>query len=911
MSGAGNRRGEPVDLDSILSDRLTQGRLALKLLSGGDKPFSREMLDGFVDSFLDGPSVAQERMKIEDAVQFGDFYFRPSLASPDKQLLHAAYLLYLMKNPQALRDPWGRKDIPLQQSRYWQDLTSCPDATAALGGFASAIDQNTTISFGAPGSWFYFDRDHDHVNIDFYYGLMLGFRHSHAVFLHERGHAELTERWPPSLTNIIQKIKEFEKKTKAGEELTKEEYVEYALLDAEATLRHMIFNSGEDNCVNRYAANLTPRMNYDVGYSLNNANVILQGTGETVLDLIKMNERVDGQQDPEQKKAWERFQNLQRTVMQAFYSTNRLFEPTPESWARLEVRPEWINETDWPEQRQQQHGPEPFGALMDMCIGKNGLANTQPRYSDRFFPGHSLKVSAASQRRNEILEQIWDIYAQPFLPPLLKLAEQQAQKNLQQAEANANKPPEDRGQQQPSGGGGSGMPGEKKNKVKVKGIGEAEGFKERGEKPGSGHPKPDKARSRTAGDVLKQVEDHKANEEARKKAKELADKPGGSGDEGGPGGQVKLEDLARKDWRDYSERKAELRPQIRRAAAEIIRIIRKQTEAFNRMSRQRDILPDRFEQAHYDLAARLNREQKENQGERLRREDMADWRQEAPDQKPAQIEFFFLIDGSASMKQGGKHDQIHGITRMEVALQLGIILYEGCKLANEILRGQAHIKTWVGIWGPEQIQLIAKPDGDPRVIGSNLETVRGTIDSGTDLTPALIQTCELLANQKMPEGAVSGSSHWIFASDGELYGKDIEHSRQCLLELMRSQTRSSVDVVLVNAGNTAMATMIEECKDSAGKRVPVDKQEIPDPEAAAQEVLRTILRRLGEGGISAAPDAGKRQAFRRLAAKMRELTGSKVPYGPYDGVKKMSNNMSSSIGLPILQPAASRPHSFT
>lgn len=884
MSGAGNKRDQPADLDFLLSERLTQGRLALKLLAAGGQPFPKVMLDAFVDNFLPGPAVAQERLKIEDAIYYGDFYGAPSLVTPEKQLLHAAYLTYLMKNPDRLRDPLGRKNLPLQQTRYWQDLTNCPDATAALGGFAAALDNNTTIDWGKPGSWFYFDREHDHVNIDFYYGLLLGFRHSHAVFLHERGHAELTENWPKSLSTIIDKIKIFEEKTKKGEELTKEEYIAYSLLDAEATLRHMIFNSGEDNCVNRYAANLTPRMNYHVGFSLNNANVILQGTGETVLDLVKMNQRMDSQQDPEQKKAWERFQNLQRTVMQSFYSTNNLFVPSPESWQRLEVTPDWIRETEWKPEHRAQWGDDPFAALVDFCIGPKGLANIQPRYSDRFFPGFDRKVSEASGKRNEILERIWDIYAQPLLPPLLKLAEEQAQERLQQAEQEAKEQEDSIGQPQ-QGAGGSGKPDEQQRKVKVKGVGEAEGFKERSKKPGSGHPKPDKDRSRRAGDVLREVEQHQANEKARQQAKKLGKKLS-QGEKAGEGGDIRLEDLARRDWKEYDKRVAELRPQIIRAADRYVKVIRKQTEIFNQLARQRDLLPERFEREQYDLDARRAREHKEEQGEEPRPRDMADWRQSSPTSKPTNIDALILIDGSGSMKSGAHDVGSDGVTRMEVALQLAIIHYEGTKLANEMLRGQSRINVWIGIWGPEQIQLIATPNADPRVIGSNLETVRETINSGTDLSPALIQGSELLSEQMASLGSMSGSSHWIIISDGELSNNDVEPTRACLRELARSRTRSTVDIALIHAKDSTMANLVDECKQQLGYRNGIDKHEITNPNDAAFAVLRLMEQRLGSAGISAEPDSAKRFAFRRLALRMREATGSQIPYGPHNGVVK-------------------------
>jgi hypothetical protein len=438
--------------------------------------------DAGLKEFLDGlPSDAKsERTKIEQALSNSGARVDADLSTRGKQLAWAAALGFVSQSG-------GGKT---RSSGVWKTLTRNPDLQNSLGAAARYLDlsltnRNATMDWGTPGSWFWFSPDKNHINIDLFHTLMLGFSeapapgmrgiaHATGVMMHEVGHSQLTTRWTDGMKALQTKEAALMAESKKRK-LTRDEYKELTRTRTEFQLRANVMNATEDNCVNRYAVNQGREFPHDFAESLNIWNIVLQGTGHYL--KTKENTANGGHSDfseilkkmttsskqKEIQKAGEAMSNLSKAIMMAFYSTNGLFETSDvETWKRLGIDPETIKGTDG----------SSFDDLMKKNLSTDGIANLQPAARDRWLLRivFARSIESYADRRCKIIDEIWDKFAAPYAKVLIDAAEENAEKKMdQKAQGKDQKP----GDQQEGGGDGQSDPNQQ-GKQSGKGKGQSQ-----------------------------------------------------------------------------------------------------------------------------------------------------------------------------------------------------------------------------------------------------------------------------------------------------------------------------------------------------------------------------------------------------------------------------------------------------
>lgn len=466
-------------LDRIYNDPETTPALDL-FERFAKKSLNEAGLKEFLDTLPAG--AASERAKIEQVLSNSGVRVDADLSTRGGQLAWAAALGFVSQNG-------GGKT---RSSAVWKTLARNPDLQNSLGAAARYLDlsltnRNATMDWGTPGSWFWFSPDKNHINIDMFHTLLLGFgeapapgmkgiAHATGVMMHEVGHSQLTTRW----TDAMKALQEQEAKLMAESKtrkLTRDEYKQLTRVRTEFKLRHNVMNATEDNCVNRYAANQGREFPHDFGESLNICNIVLQGTGyylktkesaengghSDFSEILK--KMMTGSKQKEIQKAGEALSNLSKAIMLAFYSTNGLFETKDvETWKRLGVDVDAIKGTDGSD----------FNDLMRQNLSTDGIANLQPAARDRWLlrSVFARSIESYADRRCKIIDDIWDKYAAPYAKVLIDAAEENAEKKMdQKAQNNKDQKP---GDQQEGDGDGQSDPNQQGEKQSGKGKGKGQ-----------------------------------------------------------------------------------------------------------------------------------------------------------------------------------------------------------------------------------------------------------------------------------------------------------------------------------------------------------------------------------------------------------------------------------------------------
>jgi hypothetical protein len=283
------------DIDRIIAEPMTQLRLRLKK-QFSKKKFTEESFEEFlsdlkkidpqIEKQIAVARAAIENREVRDTLDI-------ELNTPAKQILWASVIARLSAT--------GKE--PVVQSKFWGQLinaTGFYNQAISTARLLSESIQNTdtTFSWGQPGSWFYHDPRRDHVNLDAFYTLLVGFEHIRPINAHEVGHSELSDEYPPWMKDIYQKIlgyidpdkaKDDAEWQKLKDEIKKlppdEQIKKKAEIMAETTrwrLSHRAWNCFEDLTVDQFAIDLKKRMKQDYGDSLNYAATILRGYAEIV-----------------------------------------------------------------------------------------------------------------------------------------------------------------------------------------------------------------------------------------------------------------------------------------------------------------------------------------------------------------------------------------------------------------------------------------------------------------------------------------------------------------------------------------------------------------------------------------------------------------------------------------------------
>lgn len=501
--------------ESILRQALTPLRIEMagKLLRDPGKPFTERALDDFLDrlenAVPDPKWLKEERSNVMAALSRGTAPQPPNVSRPETQLMWAAVLFHVREQKTYYNQKWqgaGHSYFgDVHESGLWKQVEDAPRTMQELVQHAYYVTESlrrpdTRFTWGPPGSWYYFDPEKNLINVDLLVSLICGFEHTRGVLFHEIGHSQLTTKFPKKSEELRRQMEDLRKKGEGIGSLTAEEYMKLRLLAAEFGLRHRLHDATENNCVNRFAANMGRLLAQDYAYSLNNQIVTAGGYGQMMLDRLKAEqEGADAQQEqlerqkqdmrkkleealrdtekysPKQRDlirkrierldddAQKRFTNLISAVNMAFFRHNGLFEDSDAGWKETGVRPEWVRRTDAkapaaPEDAPQGVGHPDFQHLMDLCGGPQGLESLQPQPADRWRGAAHFNAltDRHAERRGEVMEEIWEKYFEKTARKLMEQAKEQVEQELEDKRTD-EKSPGKKGQKSPKGqpqGGG-------------------------------------------------------------------------------------------------------------------------------------------------------------------------------------------------------------------------------------------------------------------------------------------------------------------------------------------------------------------------------------------------------------------------------------------------------------------------
>ena len=334
-------------------------------------------------------------------------------------------------------------------------------------------------------------------------------------------------------------------------------------------------------------------------------------------------------------------------------------------------------------------------------------------------------------------------------------------------------------------------------------------------------------------------------------------------DNAGSGDGVDLAQLAKGDWRDFNARIQELAPVINRLARTYKKIRSQQRRQIRKMSRNHVFLP-----RDGDLRGRLDRGKviqtkfKQATGQPITIEDLKKVKTDEPDFADSTIEFTAMIDGSGSMPM---FDLGNGVTAMEVALQSAVINYMAARKAG--------IDAYIVMWGDSKPRVLATPDTPLKEVGEAVERVRNGIRSGTNLAPSFVSSIEAMANHKNNNGTISGSSHMLIYSDGDI--GDPREAAKMLEIISRNAKNLSVDVAVLRpkssdwGGVTAMENVFQGVIDKTGDRV-VGIVRGNDAQQVPMDLAHRVLSRVKKFKVKVEPDSKKRGRLKSLHQQLKD-----------------------------------------
>lgn len=362
----------------------------------------------------------------------------------------------------------------------------------------------------------------------------------------------------------------------------------------------------------------------------------------------------------------------------------------------------------------------------------------------------------------------------------------------------------------------------------------------------------------------KDVIDENMSEEQKQAMKEAAkdmpkSKPGDLSSQGGQNRGVDLASLAKGDWSDFNRRMIELAPVVNRTAQAYKNIRAEQRRQIMRQSKSLDFMAE-----DGDVLSRLNRDKmletkfRKATGQRLTPDDFKKFEEDVAHSTESTIEVVFMIDGSGSMPTVRL---ANGVTAMEAALQSAAIGYMACRKAG--------IDAYIVMWGDAVPLVVATPESKPREVGAKLETLRNGTRSGTDLAPGIVKTIESMAEHRNKNGTVSGTSHMLVFSDGDIFDK--AEATKALETVSRKGKNISIDVAVLNnrsEGATEMEKVFKGVIDRTGSRI-VGIMHGNDPQRIPLDLAHLMLKRVRSFKVRSEADTVKRRELKKLH---RDLT---------------------------------------
>lgn len=392
--------------------------------------FPKVEFDLFVKSLeyiCEDGELEEELQNAREGIREGLAPNEPNLKTPEKQLLWAAHLLYLVFNPELVQFwPEHRKGKgPLHTTQLWRQILASKTVRYLRALYANHIfnllrQNDLLVGWGAPGTWFSFSLNPPpgRINCDLLYSMLAGFDHSRACVVHEISHAVQTRGVPSYISELNDALQDIDGQG------------QYAL-SQELQLKQYFLNACEDNCVNRFTEQIGKVFGQDYGYSLNNFYTAIGDVGRRYL----RKREVYGDPSPEN-----RFKNLTFIISRVFLANNGLFENTPEAWAELMAKPEWIEARDRDNPEEFLDPEASFEQLIGMC---EEVEHYYPPLQE--LSGgpdyYAEQATAYAERRFELIHEMWELFAADIAKEIVQDEETDASDAMDNFEVETNQKP--------------------------------------------------------------------------------------------------------------------------------------------------------------------------------------------------------------------------------------------------------------------------------------------------------------------------------------------------------------------------------------------------------------------------------------------------------------------------------------
>ena len=332
---------------------------------------------------------------------------------------------------------------------------------------------------------------------------------------------------------------------------------------------------------------------------------------------------------------------------------------------------------------------------------------------------------------------------------------------------------------------------------------------------------------------------------------------------------VDLAKLAKGDWNDFSKRIRELAPYINQVAEAFKRIREEQLREVQQRTTEHELMPrDGNFRGRLDRNKHLDIKFREASGQQLDVKDRSKFHKDRTATMHTAIEITSMIDGSGSMPSLNLGN---GVTAMEAALQSAVIVYMAARKAG--------IDSYIVMWGDVEPIVVATPKSNLKDVGAKLETLRRGTNSGTLLQPGIVRTIETQGEHKNPAGTISGSSHILVFSDGDI--GDFAETVRALETVSKNSKNLTIDVALLRPANdryggygrtdgkTQMEVAFQTVIDRTGGRQ-VGILRGNDPNEIPIQLSRMMLKRVRAHKVTGDDDSVKRKNLRQLAKKLKD-----------------------------------------
>lgn len=414
----------------------------------------------------------------------------PNIESPELQLLWGAVMAHLASHPEQMGE-WDESErspkrlsyqiefkehetkleekevYDLQETGAWKQFVNTPALTEYFDYYSmlaskADVKPGTGLSWGRPGSWFWYAPSHHFINIDLAGSLIAGLDSTASVVLHEIGHSQHSLHYTPAMNALLEEMQELQDKARKVGKMEGSDQVRMMRLRTEYELRNSWHYHIEENPVNFFATThgegYGTHMNHFqdiIGKS--NISARQPGVKVTVDKVIKPLWRFKKDNEEEKdddlvkkvdaaKKALGTRENL--SVASFFYYNGFMDDHTYRYAERYKIDKEGNPDTVQTVDKFQSAELEPDQALLLRdVIGAESiegldeklellakLGGVLPRGQMRLLPLPHLpsglldspqgKSSAQiaeiySQARNQMIDELWDRYAAPHAKVIL------------------------------------------------------------------------------------------------------------------------------------------------------------------------------------------------------------------------------------------------------------------------------------------------------------------------------------------------------------------------------------------------------------------------------------------------------------------------------------------------------------